>query len=131
MYSPTSRYWMFLLGLRSDLTTLCACSTRCWRNISVATVITKAALLLQLLISSSWEMIFLTRATANLLDGVASLYRRIEQDVRGRDTVPVISLEGAMGVLLYGMAAVVESVDGMCEERGEVAGRDMRVEKWD
>jgi hypothetical protein len=53
MYSPTSRYWMFLLGLRSDLTTLCDCSTRCWRNISVATVITKAALLLQLLISSS------------------------------------------------------------------------------
>jgi hypothetical protein len=45
--------------------------------------------------------------------------------------VPVISLEGAMGVLLYGMAAVVESVDGMSEERGEVAGRDMRVEKWD
>jgi hypothetical protein len=40
-------------------------------------------------------------------------------------------LEGAMGVLLYGMAAVVESVDGMSEERGEVAGRDIRVEKWD
>jgi hypothetical protein len=26
------------------------------------------------------------------------------QDVRGRETVPVISLEGAIGVLLYGMA---------------------------
>jgi hypothetical protein len=69
MYSPTSRYWMFLRGLRSDLTTLCDCSTRCCRNISVATVITKAALLLQLLISSSCEMIFLTRATENGLDG--------------------------------------------------------------
>jgi hypothetical protein len=79
MYSPTSRYWMFLLGLRSDLTTLCDCSTRCWRNISVATVITKAALLLQLLISSSWEMIFLTRATGVVLDGVASLGKRIER----------------------------------------------------
>jgi len=45
--------------------------------------------------------------------------------------VPLTSLEGAIGVLLYGMAAVVESVDGMSEERGEVAGRDMRVEKWD
>jgi hypothetical protein len=62
---------MFLRGLRSDLTTLCDCSTRCCRNISVATVITKAALLLQLLISSSCEMIFLTRATENELDGVA------------------------------------------------------------
>jgi hypothetical protein len=26
-------------------------------------------------------------------------------DVRGRDTVPVTSLEGAIGVLLYGMLA--------------------------
>jgi len=39
----------------------------------VATVMTKAALLLQLLISSSCEMIFLTRATGVGLDGVASL----------------------------------------------------------
>jgi hypothetical protein len=27
------------------------------------------------------------------------------EDVRGRDTVPVTSLEGAIGVLLYGMLA--------------------------
>lgn len=67
-YSPTSRYWMFRRGLRSDLTTLCDCSTRCCRNISVATVITKAALLEQLLMSSSCEMIFLTRATNDVLD---------------------------------------------------------------
>ena len=66
-YTPTSRYWMFLRGLRSDLTTLCDCSTRCCRNISVATVITKAALFEQLLMSSSCEMIFLTRATNDLL----------------------------------------------------------------
>jgi hypothetical protein len=59
---------MFLRGLRSDLTTLCDCSTRCCRNISVATVITKAALLEQLLMSSSCEMIFLTRATNDVLD---------------------------------------------------------------
>jgi hypothetical protein len=52
-------------------------------------------------------MIFLTRATAIVLDGVAGLSRESEQDVRGRETVPVMSLEGAMGVLLYGMAAVV------------------------
>jgi len=31
-------------------------------------------------------------------------YYRVLQDVRGRETVPVISLEGAIGVLLYGMA---------------------------
>lgn len=68
MNSPTSRYWIFLLGLRSDLTTLCDCSTRCCRNISVATVITKAALLEQLLMSSSCEMIFLTRATNDVLE---------------------------------------------------------------
>jgi hypothetical protein len=30
----------------------------------------------------------------------------MSQDLRGRETVPVISLEGAMGVLLYGMATV-------------------------
>jgi hypothetical protein len=59
---------MFLRGLRSDLTTLCDCSTRCCRNISVATVITNAALFEQLLMSSSCEMIFLTRATNDMLN---------------------------------------------------------------
>jgi hypothetical protein len=48
----------------------------------------------------------------------------MSQDLRGRETVPVISLEGAMGVLLYGMAAVVEVevVDGM-SERGRLLAK--------
>jgi hypothetical protein len=43
----------------------------------------------------------------------------MSEDVRGRETVPVTSLEGAIGVLLYGMAAVVEEeeVNGMSEWR--------------
>lgn len=48
--------------------------------------------------------------------------------------MPVISLEGAMGVLLYGMAAVVEVevVDGMSEgRRWLLAERDERAEKCD
>jgi hypothetical protein len=82
-------------------------------------VITKAALLEQLLMSSSCEMIFLTRATNDGLDldtgvddGVfwglqlwLSQGREALVDIRGRDTVPVTSLEGAIGVLLYGMLA--------------------------
>jgi hypothetical protein len=68
---------MFLRGLRSDLTTLCDCSTRCCRNISVATVITKAALFEQLLMSSSCEMIFLTRATKDMLDLDAEVGDRV------------------------------------------------------
>ena len=45
--------------------------------------------------------------------------------------MPVISLEGAMGVLLYGMAAVV-GVDGMSEvRRWLLAERDERTEKCD
>jgi hypothetical protein len=31
--------------------------------------------------------------------------RKTRVDVRGKDTVPVTSLEGAIGVLLYGMLA--------------------------
>ena len=55
----------------------------------------------------------------------------MSQDIRGRETVPVISLEGAMGVLLYGMAAVV-GVDGMSEvRRWLLAERDERAEKCD
>ena len=48
--------------------------------------------------------------------------------------MPVISLEGAMGVLLYGMASVVgvEVVDGMSEERRWLlAERDGCAEKCD
>jgi hypothetical protein len=45
--------------------------------------------------------------------------------------VPVISLEGVMGVLLYGMASV-EVVDGMSEgRRWLLAERDGRAEKCD
>jgi hypothetical protein len=69
--------------------------------------------------SSSCEMIFLTRATNDGLDldtgvddGVfwglqlwLSQGREALVDIRGRDTVPVTSLEGAIGVLLYGMLA--------------------------
>ena len=79
-------------------------------------MITKAALFEQLLMSSSCEMIFLTRATNNVLDvcivdGSGEWFEGCSSegisggqkgrvDIRGRDTVPVISLEGAIGVLL-------------------------------
>jgi hypothetical protein len=54
----------------------------------------------------------------------------MSQDLRGRETVPVISLEGAMGVLLYGMAAVVEVVDGMSEERGWLLAKMSVLKSW-
>lgn len=38
--------------------------------------------------------------------------KRAGLNVRGKDTVPVTSFEGAMGVLLYGMAVVVKEVVG-------------------
>jgi hypothetical protein len=78
-------------------------------------VITKAALFEQLLMSSSCEMIFLTRATNDLLGmcfvancelfGDCSSKRVYHGQskkgyIRGKETVPVISLEGAIGVLL-------------------------------
>jgi len=55
---------MLRRGRRSDFTIVCAASVMCRMNISVAMAMAKAALLEQLLMSSSAWMIFLTRVTA-------------------------------------------------------------------
>jgi hypothetical protein len=118
---PKSLYWIFLRGLRSDLTTLWACSVKylikisfCWSAVklgtcwsgagTVATDIAKAALLEHWTRSSSVAMIFFTRATNS---HGQCCWVGTESDVRGKDEVPVISSGGGMAVLLYGM---VESV---------------------
>lgn len=75
---------------------------------------TKAALLLQLEMSSSVAMIFLTRATGGW--GVSIVFggMLVEEEglkgLRGSETAPVISLGGVIGVLLYGI--VVDFKDG-------------------
>lgn len=79
-YIQRSRYWMFRRGLRSAFTTRWPCSARYWINnsygwlglrirdlvceLTVASVMTKAALLEHMLTSLSRAIIFLTRDTA-------------------------------------------------------------------
>ena len=70
---------------------------------------TKAALLLQAETSGSVAMIFFTRATIHCqwsgsaeslpIEAIQKRYREAGC-VQGKETVPVTSLEGAMGVLL-------------------------------
>lgn len=60
---PRSIYCKLFLPRFSALTISNDFSARCWMNISVAIVMTKAALLEQLAMSSSVCMIFLMRAT--------------------------------------------------------------------
>lgn len=78
---PTSAYWTFLRGLFSALIISCVFSTRCWMNISVAIVMTKAALLEQFWISSSACTIFLTRATERVSYGSITITRNGFVDV--------------------------------------------------
>lgn len=67
---------------------------------------TNAALLEQLEMSSSVAMIFFTRATGEYGQNIGSTWLIVMSvDVRGNETVPVISLVGVIGVLLYGMVA--------------------------
>lgn len=63
----------------------------------------KAAFLETLRRSGSAWIIFWTRATIELMGTMGSL---VNCYLRGRDTWPVISLEGSIGVLLYGMFAL-------------------------
>jgi hypothetical protein len=89
-------------------------------NISVAMAMAKAAFLEVCRRSGSAFMIFWTRATEVGLVGYGEKDEVIwELDLRGRETCPLMSLGGAIGVLLYGILWYC-LLEGRCAQTEDV-----------